>query len=123
MRKIAGVFKRTPIAALEAELGLPPADLRLDRIQRAYTTRLLTLPEDYPVLELCPVTFPKTLDNERASGVPGKYTPWNEINPFKPRYESRLTQILSYTNTILQPQFFFFFFILFILLASLRLMA
>ena len=28
MRKIAGAFKTTPIAALEAELGLPPADLR-----------------------------------------------------------------------------------------------
>src|ERR1700754_4696680 len=36
MRKIAGAFKTTPIASLEAELGLPPADLRLDRIQSAY---------------------------------------------------------------------------------------
>ena len=27
MRKIAGAFKTTPIAVLEAELGLPPADL------------------------------------------------------------------------------------------------
>ena len=75
MRKIAGAFKTTPIAALEAELGLPPANLRLDRIQRAYATRLLTLPENHPVLELCPDTFPKTLDNERESGVPGKFTP------------------------------------------------
>ena len=104
MRKIAGALKTTSIAALEAELGLPPADLRLDRIQQAYATRLLTLPENHPVLELCPDTFPKTLDNERENGVPGKYTPWYEINPFKPRYESRLKRILSYTNTILQPQ-------------------
>ena len=104
IRKIAGAFKTTPIAALEAELGLPPADLRLDRIQRAYATRLLTLPENHPVLELCPDTFPKTLDNERESGVPGKFTPWHETNPFKPKYESRLTCILSYTNTTIQPQ-------------------
>ena len=104
MRKIAGALKTTPIAALEAELGLPPADLRLDRIQRAYATRLFTLPENHPVLELCPDTFPKTRDNERESGVPGKFTPWYEIKPSKPRYKSRLTQILSYTNTIHQPQ-------------------
>ena len=104
MRKIAGAFKTTPIAALEAELGLPPADLRLDRIQRAYATRLLTLPENHPVLELCPDTFPKTLDNERESGVPGKFTPWHETNAFKPKYESRLTGILSYNNTTIQPQ-------------------
>ena len=75
MRKIAGAFKTTSIAALEAELGLPPADLRLDRIQRAYASRHLALPENHPVLELFPDTFPKTLDNERESGVPGKFTP------------------------------------------------
>ena len=104
MRKIAGAFKTTPIAALKAELGLPPADLRLHKIQRAYATRLLTLPDNHPVLELCPDTFPKTLENEREKEVPGKYTPWHEINPFKPKYESRLARILSHTNTILQPQ-------------------
>ena len=104
MRKIAGAFKTTPIAALKAELGLPPADLRLDRIQRAYATRLLTLPQNHPVLDLCLDTFPKTLDNERENGVPGKYTPWHKVNPFKPRYESPLTHTLSHTNTNLQPQ-------------------
>ena len=87
MRKIDGAFKTTPIAALAAELGLPPADLQLDRIQRAYATRLLTLPQNHPVLELCPETFPKTLDNEWENGVPGKYTPWHEVNTFKPRYK------------------------------------
>ena len=104
MRKIAGAFKTTPIAALEAELGLPPADLRLDRIQHAYATRLLTLPENHPVLELCPDSFRKTLDNEQESGVPGKFTPWHETNAFKPKYESHLTRILSYNNTTIQPQ-------------------
>ena len=104
MRKIAGAFKTNPIAALEAELGLPPADLPQDRIQHAYPTRLLTLPENHPVLELCPDTFRKTLDNERESGVSGKFTPWDETNTFKPKYESRLTRILSYNNTTILPQ-------------------
>ena len=71
MRKIARAFKTTPITALEAELGLPPADLRLHRIQHAYATHLLTLPENLPVLELCPDTFPKTFisKNKVVSGV------------------------------------------------------
>ena len=56
------------------------------------------------MLELCPDTFPKTLDNERESGVLGKFTPWHETNVFKPKYESRLTRILSYNNTTIQPQ-------------------
>jgi hypothetical protein len=30
MRKIAGAFRMTPVAALQAELGLPPADVRLE---------------------------------------------------------------------------------------------
>src|SRR5205085_338998 len=54
MRKIEGACKTTPIAALEAELGLPPADLQLDRLQCAFTTRLFTLPENHPLLPLCP---------------------------------------------------------------------
>ena len=104
MRKIAGAFKTTPTAALKAELALPPADLRLDRIQRPYATHLLTLPQNHPVLDFCPDTISKTLDDERENGVPGKYTPWHEVNPFTPGYESRLTRILSHTNTNLQPQ-------------------
>ena len=103
MRKIAGAFRTTPIAALEAELGLPPADLRLDRIQKGYATRLLTLPESHPVLQLCPDTFPKTLDNERETNITTTHTPWYERNPFKPRYESRLTRILSLLNDHIQP--------------------
>src|SRR5205085_1654197 len=59
MRKIAGAFKTTPIAALEAELGLPPADLRLDQIQGAFTVRLFTLPENQPLLPLCSRHLPQ----------------------------------------------------------------
>jgi len=103
MRKIAGAFKTTPIAALEAELGLPPADLRLDRIQRAFTARLFTLPENHPLLPLCPDTFPKTLDNERQP-PPGTFTPWYDQKPTKPHYESRLIRNLSLMNGNIQPQ-------------------
>jgi hypothetical protein len=89
------------IAALEAELGLPPADLRLDKAQRAYATRLFTLPPNHPVLQICPDTFPKTLDNEKEH--PTKFNHWYEQDAFKPKYESRLTKILSHINNIIQP--------------------
>ena len=67
MRKIAGAFKTTPIAALEAELGLPPADLRLDRIQRAYATRLLTLPENHPVLKATTTALKRIFENNSTT--------------------------------------------------------
>jgi hypothetical protein len=34
MRKIAGAFRMTPVAALEAELGLPPVDIKLEYNQQ-----------------------------------------------------------------------------------------
>ena len=46
--KDCGGLKTTPIAALEAELGQPPADLRLDRILHAFTARLFTLSTKAP---------------------------------------------------------------------------
>src|SRR5437588_10232786 len=94
MRKIAGAFKTTPIAALEAELGLPPADLGLDRIQCAFTARLFTLPENHTLLPLCPDNFPKIRDNEREP-PPGTFIPWHDQKPTKPCYESRLITNLS----------------------------
>src|SRR5205085_6846922 len=82
MRKIAGAFKTTPIAALEAELGLPSADLGLDRIQRAFTARLFTLPENHPLLPLCPKPFPRhsTMnDNHHQEPLPHGTTR-NQLN-------------------------------------------
>jgi hypothetical protein len=104
MRKIAGAFRTTPVAALEAELGLLPADIRLEYKQQSYVARLLTLPDNHPVLQLCPNTFPKTLDREQAEETPANLTPWHMQNPLKPRYESRLTKALSSVNVIIQPQ-------------------
>jgi hypothetical protein len=49
LRKIAGAFRTTPIAALEAEIALYPVDIRLDLRNRNYATRLLTLPDTHPL--------------------------------------------------------------------------
>jgi ribonuclease HI len=66
--------------------------------------RLLTLPDNHPVLQLCPNTFPKTLDREEGEETSANLTPWHMQNPLKPRYESRLTKALSSVNDIMQPQ-------------------
>jgi hypothetical protein len=104
MRKIAEAFKTTPVAALEAELRLPLEDIRLEYKQQSYVPRLLTSPDNQPILQLCPNTFPKTLDREQQEKVPLNMTPWYMQYPLKPRYESRLTKALSAINVIIQPQ-------------------
>jgi hypothetical protein len=104
MRKIAGAFRTTPGAALEAELGLPPADIRLEYKQQSKLACLLTLPDNDPILQLCPTTFPKTLDMEQEDKEPPNLTRWYTQHPPKPCYESRLTEALSAINLIIQLQ-------------------
>jgi hypothetical protein len=76
MRKIARAFRTTPVAALEAELGLPPADIRLEYKQQTYVARLFTLPDNHPILQLCQDRFPKTLDREHEHHAPPNLTAW-----------------------------------------------
>ena len=103
--KIAGAFRTTPIAALEAEIGLFPVDIRLDLRRRNYATRLLSLPDTHPLLPLCPNTFPKTLDNEREDPPrQSKFTPWHTPPNNKKVYETRLDLTLATTRQHLQPQ-------------------
>jgi hypothetical protein len=104
MRKIAGAFKTTPVPALEAELALPPADIRLEYKQQSYVACLLTLPINHPILQLCLNTFPKTLDREQEEEPLPNLTPWYTQHPLKRRYESRLTKALSAVIVIIQPQ-------------------
>src|ERR1700704_7181214 len=84
LRKIAGAFRTTPIAALEAEIGLFPVDIRLELRNKNYATRLLSLPDTHPLLPLCPNTFPKTTDNEREDPPRlSKFTPWHSTSNTK----------------------------------------
>jgi hypothetical protein len=92
------------VAALEVELGLPPTDIRLEYKQQSYMACLLTLPDDHQILPLCPNKFPKTLDWEQVDVAPPNLTAWYKQHPLKPHYESRLTQVLSAINVIIQPQ-------------------
>ena len=52
MRKILGVFKTAPIPALELEAALPPPEIRLNRLLRAYAVRTLRLNKQHPIRKL-----------------------------------------------------------------------
>jgi hypothetical protein len=88
MRKIVAAFRTTPVTALEAKLGLPPADILLEYKQQSYSACLLTLLDNYPILQLCPDTFRKNPDRERVEDTPLNLTPWHMHYRQKPRYES-----------------------------------
>ena len=72
--------------------------------KRGFQPMRKELGEKFGVVFSLTVVVTATELSKRENEVLGKYTPWHEINPFKPKYESRLTRILSHTNTILQPQ-------------------
>jgi hypothetical protein len=104
MRKIAGAFRTTPVAGLEAELGLLPADIRLEyKQQQSYAACPLTLPDNNPILQICPNTLCKILNRECEKNAPPNLTRWDTQHLWKPRYESRLTEGLSAVNDIIQP--------------------
>lgn len=56
MRKIAGAFRTTPIAVLEAETAIPPTAIGLYEMQRKYAIRILSMPPTHPPLDQCPST-------------------------------------------------------------------
>lgn len=60
MRKIAGAFRTTPIAAVEAGTALAPTPTRLDEMQRKWALRILSMPPRHPLIPLCPESWPNT---------------------------------------------------------------
>jgi hypothetical protein len=104
MRKLVRELCTTPVAALEAELALPPADIRLEYKPQSYAALLLILPEKDQIPQRCPDRFCKTRDREQENDAPPNLTPWYKKHPQKPRYESQLTKVLSAVNDIFQPQ-------------------
>ena len=99
LRKIAGAFRTTPIAALEAEIGLFPVDIRLELRRKNYATHLFSLPDSHSLLPLCPNIFPKTLDNERDDPPrQSKFAPWHLPPNTKRQYETRLDKTLATTR-------------------------
>jgi hypothetical protein len=102
--KDCGSIPITPIAALEAEIGLFPVDIRLDLSSRNYTTRLLSPLDTHLLLLLYPNTFLKTPDNEREDPPrSSKFTPWLNTTDAKKQYQIRLDKTLATTSQYLQP--------------------
>jgi hypothetical protein len=103
--QIAKAFRTISIAAVEAEIGLFPVDIRLHLRSRNYATRLLKLPDTHPLLSLCPNTFPKTPDKEiEHPPRHSKHTPWHTQSIIKIQYETRLDRTIVTTRFHLQLQ-------------------
>jgi hypothetical protein len=75
LKEIGGGFRTTPVTALEAELGHPPADIRLEYKEQSCAARVLKLPNKYPILQLFPDTFPKKLRCEPEVEAPRNLRP------------------------------------------------
>lgn len=74
LRKISGAFRTTPIAALEAELDIPPVETRLSLRQCKYAMRVLTMDEKHPICKRCPPTFPAGNQSSREESE--THCPW-----------------------------------------------
>lgn len=66
IRKVAGGFRTTRTAALQAETALPRMVFRLDARQIKYALRLLSMAPLHPLLGLCPDTWPSTQDSDNT---------------------------------------------------------
>ena len=60
LRKILGAFKSSPIAAMEIEAAILPAELRLDKICQSYALRATQLNQEHPIKRRSPDSFPNS---------------------------------------------------------------
>lgn len=99
MRKKTGVFRTTPIAALETELAILPVNIRLDQTQRMYAMRTISMPATHPIRKLLPETFPGAEDQEEDNE--NRHTHWYQKNN---KHGNRLDRNLSTINKWIQQQ-------------------
>ena len=72
-RDIIGAFKTSPQAAVEIETGLLPTHLRLQQTVQRYATRILTLPQQHPLQQRAPYSFPPYLNSRAEEDIPHSF--------------------------------------------------
>jgi ribonuclease HI len=98
LRKIAGAFRTTPVAALEAEQEVPPVVSRLNLQQKKYALRVMMMKDTHPIRTRCPDTFPPSATSQREES--DYYCPWNRLENRSAPYETQLDRVLSRVNTL-----------------------
>jgi hypothetical protein len=58
LRKILGVFKTSPISAMEIEASLPPPKVRFNKMCKNYALRILKMHENHPIRLRVSSSFP-----------------------------------------------------------------
>lgn len=98
-RAITGMYPSTPIHPLLSEAGLIPAKIMLDRRQKAYAYRLLTLPDCHPTKQVLPVSLGKGDKNSQPGEQPDDTLMW--VENAKPRlFGHLLAQQIASNNSI-----------------------
>jgi len=83
LRKILEAFRTLPIAAMEMEAKLPPADMRLQQKSDKYAIRLATLAENYPTRMRIPSSFTPQYNTGTETNKE-IYLDWDENEPIEP---------------------------------------
>ena len=76
LRKILGVFKTSPISAMEIKASLPPSKVRFNKICKNYTLRTLQMHEKHSIRLRVSSSFPPFKNGIELDW--SKYLDWNE---------------------------------------------
>ena len=60
--KILGAFRTSPTFSIEIEASIPPTRVKLDKICRLYTLRIISLQSDHPIRARVSKSFPPERD-------------------------------------------------------------
>ena len=97
-RSIKGMYQSSPISHLMNDSGLLPAYILLDSRQRAYTHRILSLPDSIPIKDILPVTLQTRDGNIQAEDLPEYDLVWTsnqQIRNYGPHLARQVSVQLS----------------------------
>jgi len=76
LRKVLGVFKTSPISAMEIEASLPPPKVRFNKICKNYALRILKMHENHPIRLRVSSSFPPFSNGIELDWT--QFLDWNE---------------------------------------------
>lgn len=100
LRKILGVFKTSPIKAMEIEAAIPPPIIRFKKLCANYALRILKIDSEHPIRKRISDSFPPYEDGIELDW--NKYLDWNEnSHNTSKKFISQLFRISSYIKNFI----------------------
>ena len=84
LRKILGVFKTSPVSAMEIEASLPPCKVRFNKICKNYALRMLQMHEQHPIRLRVSSGYPPFENGIDLDWT--KFLDWNETEATETSY-------------------------------------